>query len=265
MKKETGKKLMYVLAAMLPVLTGVLLYLVVSALPFIDKRMRLPAVATSYLLITVILCMVSIYKPAFKFSMIWAGVLIFVSLFMTEDLLWPAAILWHKPLALIIAIEIMLLLVLVIAIIRVFRLTLATLRKELTNNHEPLFYKIFALPMLAFGVFLCWRAWDKFVCTGIYLLPGKKVHITAVVTSNGAVRGKYYYHRYWNMQFPNGSREKFWVYAAANTEDGYKCSTNPDPGPGTVVYITGRKHFLGFAYESVDSIKSEKGERICPH
>ncbi|MEZ2444728.1 hypothetical protein AB6805_23545 [Chitinophaga sp. RCC_12] len=48
MKKETGKKLMYVLAAMLPVITGVLLYLVVSVLPFIDKRMRLPAVATGY-------------------------------------------------------------------------------------------------------------------------------------------------------------------------------------------------------------------------
>ena len=265
MKRETGEKLKYALAAMLPVLTAILLYLLVSALPFIDKRMRLPAASTGYLLITVILCMVSIYKPAFKFSLIWAGILIFVSFFMTEDLLWPAVMLWHKSSAIIIAIEIMLLLVFAIAIIRVSRLTLATLREGFTNNQEPFFYKIVALPVLAFGVFLCWRALDKFVCTGIYQLPGKKVHITAEVTSNGAVKGKYYYHRYWNMQFPNGSREKFWVYAAANTEDGYKCSTNPDPGPGAVVYITGREHFFGFAYESVDSIKSEKGERICPH
>lgn len=265
MKKETGEKLKYAVAGMLPVITGVLLYLLVSGLPFVDKRMRLPAVSTAYLLITVILCIVSIYKPAFKFSLIWAGALIFISFFMTEDALWPAVLLWNRHYTLIILLEVILLLIFVVAIIRISGLTLTTIREGFINSPEPLFYKIIAIPALAFGVFLCWKAVDKFVCTGIYQLPGKKAHITAIVTSNGSVKGKHYYHRYWNMELPNGGREKFWVYAAANTEDGYKCSTNPDPEPGAVVYLTGRESWLGFAYESADSIKTAKGERICPH
>ncbi|SEW53158.1 hypothetical protein [Chitinophaga arvensicola] len=265
MKQASREKVKYAIAGILPVLTWVLLYLLVSALPSVDKRMRLPAASAIYLLMTVMLCIVSIYRPAFKFSLIWAGALIFLSFFMTEDVLWPAVIMWHKRYAFILAIEIVLMLVFAIAIIRISGLTIAAVREGFTNNQEPFFYKIVALPVLAFGVFLCWRALDRFVCTAIYQLPGKKVHITAVVTSNGSVKGKYYYHRYWNMTFANGGREKFWVYAAANTQDGYKCSTNPDPEPGAVVYITGRENVLGFAYERVDSIKTKNGERICPH
>lgn len=265
MNKETGEKLKYAVAGILPVITGVLLYLLVSGLPFIDKRMRLPAVSTAYLLITAILCIVSICKPAFKFSLIWIGALIFIPFFMAEDALWPAVLLWNKHYAVIISLEVMLLLIFIVAIVRVSRLTLTAIKEGFINNPEPLFYKIIALPVLAFGVFLCWKSVDKFVCTGIYQLPGEKVHITAIVTSNGSVKGKYYYHRYWNMELSSGGREKFWVYAAANTEDGYKCSTNPDPDPGSVIYITGREGWFGFAYESADSIKTENGERICPH
>ena len=64
------------------------------------------------------------------------------------------------------------------------------------------------------------------------------------------------------MKLSNG-KEVFWVYAAANTETGYKCSTAPDPEPGAVLYISGKQNFIGFSYQRLDSIKGKDGKRYA--
>lgn len=95
-------------------------------------------------------------------------------------------------------------------------------------------------------------------------MPQKGVRYTAKIIGTGAAKGKYYHHRYWNMELSNGKKEVFWVYAAANTETGYTCSTIHDPDPGSVLYLNGKQNFLGFSYQKVDSIIGKDGKKICP-
>ncbi len=86
--------------------------------------------------------------------------------------------------------------------------------------------------MLIFGLFWTWRTVDQFVCSALYQLPGVRTSIRVPLTGTGSVSGKYYHHRYWNMVLANGMAEKFWVYAAANTEEGHTCSTSSFPESG---------------------------------
>lgn len=81
---------------------------------------------------------------------------------------------------------------------------------------------------------------------------------------HGETRGKNFYHRYWKIDL-DGKPEKFWVYAAANTEpvEGHKCSTNTDPEVGSSLVIIGREGIFGFSYDRVIKILDSKGNTIC--
>ncbi len=97
-----------------------------------------------------------------------------------------------------------------------------------------------------------------------HLTNQQVVHKRAKVLALGASRGKNFYHRYWVIEF-DGKQEKFWVYAAYNTEKEGKrtYATYSDPEPGGTLVLTGREGVFGFSYDHVLWILNAKGKVIC--
>jgi len=254
----------YILMGLIPIATLFALCGLVFLMPAISDSFKLPVMGIAYFTIVVLVCMGSLFIKAPKFPVVWLIMLVPLTFFLRNDIFWADKLVWFTSFPIILFLEGLLLLLFGLVSFRAAGTTAVKQLRSVADGNESTFMKLLTIPYVALILLAGWWLVDSAFLATIYHLPGKTVQVTANVYGLGSTRGKYYYHRYWKLQFSNGKKENFWVYAAANTETGYKCSTIHDPKPGATVYITGRQHWLGFSYEKVDSIFTENGTLYCP-
>lgn len=261
-KKKNNKK--EILIGIIPSIVALLLFGLSFMIPSIPEKMKLTVMLLIYFFLTLIVFIVSLFCSPNKFTMSWALPLIMFTLFMGSDSVWQKELLWNKNYTVIYSINLLIILLFIVVLCHSTKIRIKPLIQEFKQKSEPLYEKILAVLTVFFFIAATWWIINQIICTAAYYLPQKEAHYTAEVTSTGSIRGKYYWHRYWNMELSNGKKEVFWVYAAANTETGYKCSTSHDPDPGSLLYLSGKQNFIGFSYQKVDSIIGKDGKRICP-
>ncbi|MDX8572273.1 hypothetical protein OZ666_11315 [Elizabethkingia sp. HX QKY] len=261
-EKTNNKKEM--LIGLIPSALTLLLFGLSYIIPSIPEKMKLTVALLIYFGLTIIVFIISLFRSPNKFTMSWAIPLVIFTLFMESDIVWQRELLWNKNYTIIYIINTLIILFFITVLCHSNKIRIKTVILEFIQKTEPLYKKIIAV-LNAF-ILIAVSLWiiDKITCTAIYYMPQKEVHYSAEITSTGTVHGKYYHHRYWNIELSNGKKEVFWVYAAANTETGYTCSTIHDPDPGSVLYLSGKQNFLGFSYQKVDSIIGKEGKKICP-
>ena len=271
MKKKTQQQVIEktnnkkeILIGIIPSIVALLLFGLSFMIPSIPEKMKLTVMLLIYFCLTLIVFIVSLFCSPKKFTMSWALPLVMFTLFMGADSVWQEKLLWNKNYPIIYGTNILIILFFIIVLFHSSKIRLKTLIQEFTQKPEPLYEKIIAVFTVFFFIAATWWIINQITCTAIYYMPQKEVHYSAKITSTGSVHGKYYHHRYWNIELSNGKKEVFWVYAAANTETGYTCSTIHDPDPGSVLYLNGKQNFLGFSYQKVDSIIGKDGKKICP-
>ncbi|HIB8179778.1 TPA: hypothetical protein ACWX1I_001160 [Elizabethkingia anophelis] len=271
MKKKTQQQVIEktnnkkeILIGIIPSVLALLLFGISYIIPSVPQKMKLTVMLLIYFIITLIVFIISLFRSPSKFTFSWTFPLVMFTVFMGSDSVWQAELLWNKNYLLIYSINILVLLLFFIVLLHSTKTRLKSVIREFIHDPEPLYQKIIAIPVLIFFIAASWWIINQITCTAIYYMPQKEVRYTAKIIGTGAAKGKYYHHRYWNMELSNGKKEVFWVYAAANTETGYTCSTIHDPDPGSVLYLNGKQNFLGFSYQKVDSIIGKDGKKICP-
>ena len=253
-----------ILIGIIPSVVALLLFGISFIIPSIPEKMKLTVMLLIYFSLTLIVFIVSLFRSPNKFTMSWAIPLVMFTLFMGSDSVWQRELLWNKNYLVIYSTNILIILLFIAVLCHSTRIRIKPLIQELIQKSEPLYEKILAVLTVFFFIAATWWIINQIICTAAYYIPQQETHYTAEVTGTGTAKGKYYRHRYWKIELSNGKKEVFWVYAAANTETGYTCSTTPDPEPGAVLHISGKQNFIGFSYQKLDSIIGKEGKKICP-
>ncbi|MCT3648333.1 hypothetical protein HZQ44_09125 [Elizabethkingia anophelis] len=261
-EKTNNKK--EILIGIIPSVLALFLFGLSYIIPSIPEKMKLTVMLLIYFIITLIIFIISLFRSPNKFTMSWAIPLVMFTLFMGSDSVWQKELLWNKNYPIIYSINILIILLFIAVLCHSSKIKINSLVQEFIQKPEPFYEKMIAIFTVFIFIAATWWIINQITCTAIYYMPQKEVHYNAKITSTGAVHGKYYHHRYWNIELSNGKKEVFWVYAAANTETGYTCSTIHDPDPGSVLYLSGKQNFLGFSYQKVDSIIGKEGKKKCP-
>lgn len=253
-----------ILIGIIPSVIALLLFGLCFIIPSIPEKMKLTAMLLIYFCITLAVFIVSLFRSPNKFTMSWAIPLVMFTVFMGADSVWQGKLLWNKNYTIIYGINILIILLFIAVLCHSTKIRVKAAIQEFTQKTEPLYEKIIVVLVVLFFIAATWWIINQIICTAAYYLPKNDAHYTAKLTGTGSTKGKNYWHRYWNMELSNGKKEIFWVYAAANTETGYKCSTIHDPEPGSVIHLSGKQNFIGFSYKKVDSIIGKDGKKICP-
>lgn len=261
-KKNNNKR--EILIGIIPSVIALLLFGLSFIIPSIPEKMKLTVMLLIYFCLTLIVFIVSLFRSPNKFTMSWAIPLVMFTLFMGADSVWQSELLWNKNYPIIYSINTLIILLFIVVLCHSNKIRIKPLIQEFIQKTEPLYEKIIVVLTVFIFIAAAWWIINQIICTAAYYVPQQQAHYTAEVTGTGTAKGKYYRHRYWNIALSNGKKEVFWVYAAANTETGYTCSTTPDPESGAVLYISGKQNFLGFSYKKVDSIIGKEGKKICP-
>ncbi|RZM27506.1 MAG: hypothetical protein EOO88_12775 [Pedobacter sp.] len=208
-----------------------------------------------------------------RISLLAAPAVYFVTFFTGNQALWASEILWNKNYLLTVAILAVYALVLLTIIYRADP-EFGWITKKLGDKQEGkpgANWKSLSLwnkAVAVFGLFIlsgiALYVPYKVVLTCGYLINQDQVVKRARVLGHGSTRGKNFFRRYWDIEI-DGRQERFWIYAAANTEpEGkYKCSTHTDPDTGSTLVIKGRDGIFGFSYDRLLEIRDAQGNIIC--
>ncbi len=126
-KISNKENIRYVIAAILPVISVILLYVLAGNLSSGNRHSRMCLAATFYFLLSILLCLFFLFRSKNKLILIWPLSLVFISLFISDDALWPALLLWQKNKVLIFSLETLLLLLFGLTILRCTGLSPAAL------------------------------------------------------------------------------------------------------------------------------------------
>lgn len=252
-----------ILTGVLPMVICVLCLGLVSVIPSVSPDMRLPYMGIMYFMITILASVLSLFIRKRVFLVFWFLLFPF-TLFLGDEAFRTAKLFWNINHLILYPIETLILMLFAAVLFRSFNTNPKQYLKELIYTKESIYKKIGAVFFVLAGSAAAWSLIHIIVKASVYYLPQKRIQITAEVDETGVSKGKYSRHRYWDMTLSSGVKETFWVHAAANKNRKNECSTDSDPKPGSILYLSGRENFLGFAYDKVDSIVNEKGKRVCP-
>ena len=197
----------------------------------------------------------------------------FAGFFTGNDALWASELLWNKNIVLIAFILFIYASALLVVIYRVdpnfLWISKGSGAKE--KAMPPASWRslsiwnktVAVIGLGALTIFGLYVPYNVILTCGYLINQTEKVK-QAKVLGVGQIHGKNFFHRYWDIEL-DGKPQKFWVYAAANTEpvEKHTCSTNPDPEVGSTIVITGREGVFGFSYDRVVRILDAKGNVIC--
>ena len=204
-EKKNNKR--EILMGIIPSLVALLLFGLSFIIPSIPEKMKLTVMLLIYFCLTLIVFILSLFRSPNKFTMSWALPLVMFTLFMGSDSVWQRGLLWNKNYLVIYSINTLIILFFIVVLFHSNKIRIKSLIEELKQKPEPLYEKIISVLAVFLFVGATWWIINQIICTAAYYLPQKEAHYTAEVTSTGSTRGKYYWHRYWNMKLSNGKKK----------------------------------------------------------